>query len=132
MVQYIPLLHMVMSWLANAFEDAASDEDDGDIEQVEQPRAKRQKTGKAKARTKQNNEQSSKKRTRQRHVLNKQEKLRVAAHIAALKEEEFTVKSLSNTVKQLAPVSNSLKQFSKSLTPSQLLFLVRHLQESFV
>ena len=48
----------------------------------------------------------------------------------ALKGEEVTVKCLGNTVKQLAVVNDSLKQFSESLIPSQLVFLVKHLQES--
>lgn len=122
---------VIMSWLADAFKDAGSDDKDEEeveqMEEMEQSRLKRQKT--SKVRTKQS---SAKKKTRQWHVLNKEEKLRITGHTAALKEKEITVRNLSNAAKQLAPVSDSLKQFTESLSPSQLLFLARHLKVSFV
>ena len=65
-------------------------------------------------------------------MLNKAEKSKVTDCILAVKCEELSVKCLAGAAKQLELVSNSLKLFSESLTASSLLFLTRHLQESFV
>jgi len=104
-----------MSWKADAFEDGDSDYTDEETEHmevVEPPQPKRRNKGKANNMTTQQNQ----KKACRRHVLNKEEKLSVTTHmhILALKGEEITMKGSSDAIKQLAPVSNSLKQFSES------------------
>ena len=109
-------------WQSDIFEGES--EDDETIEaETEPPAAKRK-------RKKQN--QLEEPKSRRRHVLNKSEKNNVKAHISSLSEDSTTLHCLLNVSKQLEHVNDSLKQFCDSLAPSNLLFLTKDLQETFV
>jgi len=140
-----------MSWQVDVYDDdSGSDSQEESFEDMIKlsPPPKR-KTRKAKnsgkkcqnketanstAKGSQNSEKSDKKETakRRRVVLNKAEKSNIMASISAVKTEELTVKCLAGTARQLELVSDSLKLFCESLTTSSLIFLTKHLQESFV
>ena len=65
-------------------------------------------------------------------MLNKTEKSKVTARILAVKCEELAVNCLAGTARKLKLVSDSLKLLYESLAASFLLFMTKHLLESFV
>jgi len=125
----------VMSWQAAWQTDVFEQEGyQYEEEDVGQPLSKPPKKKKTWNRDKENSEKAAEEpaKTRRRALLNKAEKKKITMHLLVLKCEEITLKCLANSARQLALVSDNLKSFCELLTVVGLLFLTKHLQETFV